>query len=263
MQSTTSTEQLKSTLIYNEITKVAQLISVKTYDQTEVLTTNQEVFESTTTPIYPVTIIPSVLIATQIKTDVQLQAVVSTIQQSDTLLVNVLPENIQVQVLSENIIQYTVVLEVQGKEKQVVVLYDSTTNIATEVSSNWIDTSVKAYYITETSTASGTIITSNNVQQLVTSYVELPSVLEYSTQYVSINADFSNIQVIQIEPSPISGTTIFKIETTDTVNNQIIELSYSATTNQTTVINLAVTPVTVVYPKPTHIVEVNVATETV
>ena len=48
---------------------------------------------------------------------------------------------------------------------------------------------------------------------------------------------------VRLESSPISGTSIYTIETVDSGKIQTIEISYNEVTRQKTVINLAVTPV--------------------
>ena len=124
-----------------------------------------------------------------------------------------------------------------------VVLHDSTTNTVSVISSTTIDQSVKPYYISQTTTASGTVITSNNVQQLVSTHTELTSILDYSKQWVAVKSDWTNVAKVRLESSPISGTNIYTIETVDSGKIQTIEISYNEVTRQKTVINLAVTPV--------------------
>ena len=87
-----------------------------------------------------------------------------------------------------------------------VVLHASTTNTVSVISSKTIDQSVKPYYTSQANTASGTVITSNNFQQLVSTHMELTSILDYSKQWVAVKSDRTNMAKVRLEPSPISGT---------------------------------------------------------
>ncbi len=262
LESPSGTQLTKSTLIYEETTKAVKIISTTTVDKTESLTTSEQIFESVTSTVHPVTTVPQVVISSQIKTDVQLQTVITQIQKSDVTLINVLPETIQIQQLSDTVTQYISVISISGVEKQVVSLFDSTTNVVTVISNTTIDQSVKPYYLTQTTTASGVVVTSNNVQQLISTHTEMTSILEYSKEWISISTDFSNVVMVQVEPSPISGTIIYTIETVEGGQTQTIEVSYSETTKKTTVINLEVKPIEIVYPQPSPIVTINVTTQT-
>lgn len=83
--------------------------------------------------------------------------------------------------------------------------------------------------------------------------------LEFCNQLVPLNPDWSNINKVQVQPSPITGTLIYKIDTSDDHNKQSIEVSYNPATQQKIVINLVVVPVAAArHPKPAPLEDVAV-----
>jgi hypothetical protein len=72
-----------------------------------------------------------------------------------------------VQQLSDTIIQYTSAIQVEGKRQQIVVIYNSSTNSASVLSSTTFNQTVKPYYIQLITGENGVMITSNNVKEIV------------------------------------------------------------------------------------------------
>lgn len=83
--------------------------------------------------------------------------------------------------------------------------------------------------------------------------------LEFSNKWVTLRPDYSNVEKIQVEPSPASGTVIYKIETSDTATKQTIEVVYNEKTKEMTVNNLAVEPATVIFPQPTPKINIDIS----
>lgn len=72
LESPSPSQQIKSTLLYDQSTKEVRVISVKTVEVTTTASTEQEVFQSVTTPLVAPVVLPAIAITTQIKTDKKL-----------------------------------------------------------------------------------------------------------------------------------------------------------------------------------------------
>jgi len=147
LQGPAPTDLVKSTVIYNETTKVVQVLSVTSVTTPVTGLTTQQLFDTITSPSFPVITLPSVVIAAQITTDTQLQTVVSQIQQLSASFIDVLPTTTQIQTISPTVTQYIAVIGTTVPQ-QVVVLFDNSTNTTSVVSSTPVDTTVTPYFLT-------------------------------------------------------------------------------------------------------------------
>jgi hypothetical protein len=121
-------------------------------------------------PSYPTTVIPDVAVVEAVKSDLGLKTVLTVIQQSKTEYVSAVPLTTEVQVLSGSVTKYTVVLDLKDHKDQAVYLYDSATKNTTTVSVTTISSNTSSYYVTETSTDGGAIVSSNSPAQIVDMY---------------------------------------------------------------------------------------------
>ena len=235
-------------MFYEKETKVVKIVSVE-----QVVVRTQEVtteFSGHVIPrCYPVIVIPSIAIATVIKTDKVYMSVIAQVQTTDITLAQVIPTSIEMQQISATITKYTMVLIKQQVSTQVVVLYDSTTQSSTVITTGIVQAHVKPYYVTTTEVEGGTIIDTNSVTEITTTHTEATAVLEYSNTYLQTSTNWTDISHIQVVPSPvIGGNIIYVIETKNTTSTQKIEISYNSVTQAMTVVTLIVKPVAEIYP---------------
>ncbi len=129
--------------------------------------------------------IPAVSIETAIQTDIGLQTVISNIHTTQTTLATATTVSVEQQTISESIIKYDVVLEVNGQQTQAVYIWNSQTHVVTPIVIAPVPADVEAYFITTTQTEEGITIISNDVTQISVQYPSVTTVLNYaSTQQI-------------------------------------------------------------------------------
>lgn len=101
-------------------------------------------------PVITTTTIPSTLIPETIKKDAGLKTVITQITKSSTVYQTATTTSVEVQVFNENITQYNVLLEVNGKKEQFVSIFNKTTNAATTITVTQVPTDIKPILHTQT-----------------------------------------------------------------------------------------------------------------
>lgn len=166
------------------------------------------------------------------------------------------------QQISATITKYTMVLVKQQVNTQVVVLYDSTTQTSSVITTGVVQAQVKPYYVTTTEVEGGTIIDTNSVTEITTTHTEATAVLQYSNTYLQTSTNWEDVSHIQVVPSPvIGGNIIYVIETKNTTSSQKIEISYNSVTQAMTVVTLIVKPVAEIHPTIQPLITIDIEHE--
>lgn len=167
------------------------------------------------------------------------------IQSSDTVYREVLPVSVEVQKYSDQIYNYLSVIEFEGARKQIVTLYNSTSNEVKQVSSTEIKTQISSTYTKVTTTASGEIVfSSNNVTNLMNKFSDLKFVLNETDKLIPA----MNISLVNIAVVPRESVNSYIIETIKGQSKVTVELNYELVSNKSYVISYKEEPIAVKVP---------------
>lgn len=96
-----------------------------------------------------------------------------------------------------------------------------------------------AYYLTTTTTQEGTIIKSNNVEQLAIEHPNLQKILEYSTTQKILPA---NPQITSVSLSPSEQSTTYTLEITEESHTKTVVISQDSSTKTIKLIDYNILP---------------------
>lgn len=242
LKSEISSEKIvQTTLFYDETSKEVKIVAV------EPIKGIRDVSAPTYVPHPhgPITVIPSSAVTTTVQTNVDFKSVLTQIQKTKIEYVNSIPESTTVEPISETVTKYTSVVTVENRKDQIVAIYDKSTQTSTIVSVSTIPADTTSYYVTETQTETGEIITSNSPTEIAQLYPEFTQVLEFSNTWLRLQ-DWNDIISIEVNPSVESNTyTVVGNTNGETVK---IIVSYDISTKVVTVIDFTSSTEEPIYP---------------
>ena len=113
---------LKSISFYNKANKALKIISLKPID----ILLDSQVQPSSS--VYPTVVVPDIAVNVLTQKNTGFKSVISTLQKSSQEYTGIVPITTQVQVLSENVTKYNIVVNVAGRKEEKVYTFNKSTN---------------------------------------------------------------------------------------------------------------------------------------
>ncbi|CAM6002307.1 unnamed protein product [Sphagnum balticum] len=185
-------------------------------------------------PVIPTTLIPAAAVP-DAQTNPSFNIVLASVQQGSPDYTGVVPTTTQVQDLGSGITQYTMIFDVKGRKDQVVTLYNGSSSTPTPVTLSTVATDTIPYFVTESVTAAGTTISSNNVEKIAEKFATFTAVLNFTgDSFPSISvSDIQNVTAVPQSPQIITYTIV---SGNYTASNSVT-LNYDSSTSTATILN--------------------------
>lgn len=145
-----------------------------------------------------------------IKTDQTLNAVMTSIHSTSTALSSSKTVSVDVQIISEKAVKYTVVVEVEGEKQQAVYIANPLTVQVVPIAIAPLPPT-KPYYYTTTQTEEGITVSSSSVQQVAVTYPQVKDVLSYAQSSLIIS-DQSTVNSVAVTTSSESTTYTLEVK---------------------------------------------------
>jgi hypothetical protein len=155
-----------------------------------------------------------------IQKDTGFKSVLTTIQQTSTEYTSASAQSVQVQVLSDTVTKYNVVVEVAERKEEKVYIYNNVTKVVDLQATVIIPAVIKPLVVVEKITAEQTTVVSNQIEKLTVSYPQTTTVL------AEIRKEIPNIQIDTVMVTAHSNSSQITLVSTSTTGKELIINKY-------------------------------------